>query len=39
MISSVLVMGAYFVFFAIVHSLLADPRFKSRAKKGVSAKL
>lgn len=32
MISSVLVMGAYFVFFAIVHSLLADPRFKSRAR-------
>jgi protein-S-isoprenylcysteine O-methyltransferase Ste14 len=33
MISSVLVMAAYFVFFAIVHSFLADPRFKSRAKK------
>ncbi len=26
-------MAAYFVFFAIVHSILADPRFKSRARK------
>ncbi len=33
MISSVLVMVAYFVLFAVLHSLLADPRFKSRAKK------
>jgi protein-S-isoprenylcysteine O-methyltransferase Ste14 len=33
MISSVLVMVAYFVLFALVHSFLADPRFKSRAKK------
>jgi protein-S-isoprenylcysteine O-methyltransferase Ste14 len=32
MISGTLVMGAYFVFFAIVHSLLADPRFKSWAR-------
>ena len=28
-------MGAYFVLFAVVHSLLADPRFKSRAKKAI----
>ena len=33
MISSTNIMGAYFVFFAVVHSLLADPRFKSWAKK------
>jgi len=33
MIFSVLVLAAYFVFFAVLHSLLADPRFKSRAKK------
>ena len=26
-------MAAYFVFFAIVHSILADPRFKSRARE------
>lgn len=32
MISSVLVMGAYFVLFAMVHSLLADPRFKRWAR-------
>jgi protein-S-isoprenylcysteine O-methyltransferase Ste14 len=35
MISGVLVMGAYFVFFAIVHSLLADPRFKSWARNAL----
>jgi protein-S-isoprenylcysteine O-methyltransferase Ste14 len=35
MISSVLVMSVYFVFFAILHSLLADPRFKSRARKAL----
>ena len=28
-------MGAYFVLFAIVHSFLADPRFKSRARKAL----
>lgn len=33
MIGSILVMIAYFAFFAFVHSLLADTRFKSRAKK------
>jgi protein-S-isoprenylcysteine O-methyltransferase Ste14 len=33
MIFSVLVMAAYFVLFAMVHSLLADPRFKSWAEK------
>jgi protein-S-isoprenylcysteine O-methyltransferase Ste14 len=33
MIFNVLVLVAYFVFFAVLHSLLADPRFKSRAKK------
>ena len=33
MISGALAMGAYFAFFAVVHSLLADPRFKSRAEK------
>jgi protein-S-isoprenylcysteine O-methyltransferase Ste14 len=32
MISSVLVMVAYFVLFALVHSFLADPKFKSRAR-------
>jgi protein-S-isoprenylcysteine O-methyltransferase Ste14 len=36
MISSTIIMGAYFVLFAVVHSLLADPRFKSRAKKAIS---
>jgi len=30
---SVLVMAAYFVLFALVHSLLADPRFKTWAEK------
>ena len=35
MISSTIIMGAYFVLFAVVHSLLADPRFKSRAKKAI----
>ncbi len=33
MIFSVLFMGAYFVLFAMVHSFLADPRFKSWAEK------
>ena len=33
MISGVVAMTAYFAFFAIVHSILADPRFKSRARK------
>jgi methanethiol S-methyltransferase len=33
MVFSVLVMVAYFVFFALVHSILADPGFKNRAKK------
>ncbi|MHB8120015.1 MAG: hypothetical protein ACYDHX_15050, partial [Methanothrix sp.] len=33
MISGAFAMGAYFAFFAIVHSFLADPRFKGRAKK------
>ncbi|MCX6676442.1 MAG: hypothetical protein NTU95_00665 [Methanothrix sp.] len=32
MISSAFAMGAYFVLFAVVHSLLADPRFKRRAR-------
>ncbi|MFZ3148668.1 MAG: isoprenylcysteine carboxylmethyltransferase family protein [Methanothrix sp.] len=32
MISSVLVMAAYFVLFAVVHSLLADPRLKMWAR-------
>jgi protein-S-isoprenylcysteine O-methyltransferase Ste14 len=35
MISSTIIMGAYFVLFAVVHSFLADPRFKSRAKKAI----
>ena len=33
MISSTIIMGEYFVRFVVVHSFLADPRFKSRAKK------
>jgi methanethiol S-methyltransferase len=33
MITSALAMGAYFMLFAVVHSLLADTRFKSKAKK------
>jgi len=33
MISGAIIMGAYFVLFAMVHSFLTDPRFKSRAKK------
>lgn len=32
MISSAIVMGAYFALFAIVHSFLTDPRFKRRAR-------
>jgi len=32
MISGALALGAYFVLFVIVHSLLADPRFKRRAR-------
>jgi protein-S-isoprenylcysteine O-methyltransferase Ste14 len=32
MISGAFAMGAYFVLFAIVHSFLADPGFKSRAR-------
>ncbi len=35
MITSVFAMGAYFVLFAMVHSLLADSRFKIRAKKAL----
>jgi protein-S-isoprenylcysteine O-methyltransferase Ste14 len=35
MISSTIIMGAYFVLFAVVHSFLADSRFKSRAKKAI----
>jgi methanethiol S-methyltransferase len=33
MLTSAFAMGAYFVLFAFVHSLLADTRFKRRAKK------
>lgn len=33
MISGVVAMTAYFAFFAVMHSILADPRFKSRARK------
>jgi protein-S-isoprenylcysteine O-methyltransferase Ste14 len=33
MISGVMAMTAYFAFFAVMHSILADPRFKSRARK------
>ncbi|MCX6673084.1 MAG: hypothetical protein NTY37_04820 [Methanothrix sp.] len=32
MISSAFAMGAYFALFAVVHSFLADPRFKRRAR-------
>jgi protein-S-isoprenylcysteine O-methyltransferase Ste14 len=32
MISSALVLVIYFIFFAIVHSVLADPRFKDKAR-------
>jgi protein-S-isoprenylcysteine O-methyltransferase Ste14 len=35
MISSVLTLTAYFIFFAVVHSLLADSRFKSWARRSV----
>jgi hypothetical protein len=33
MISSALALIIYFIFFAIVHSVLADPRFKDKARR------
>ncbi len=34
-ISSLLILAAYFVLFGVVHSILADPRFKNRARSAL----
>jgi protein-S-isoprenylcysteine O-methyltransferase Ste14 len=35
MISGILALIIYFIFFAIIHSVLADPHFKEKAKKSL----
>jgi protein-S-isoprenylcysteine O-methyltransferase Ste14 len=35
MISSALALVIYFIFFAVVHSILADPRFKEKARRSM----
>jgi hypothetical protein len=39
MISSVLALLVYFIFFAIIHSVLADPHFKETARRSLGKSL